>query len=207
MGIDKYFVLGYERIIKKNQSFSVNAGPVALARFREESTRNGFFLKDDFKNTGFNISADYRFYMPNENKYIAPHGLYLGPYVSYNEFHRESIWTYSDSSAQNRQASTNFDAKVLSFGIELGYQFVLWKRVALDFALIGPGVGFYRMDLDVSSTLSAEQKQNLREQVRGGLTEYPGVNYILSDKHFNTEGTIRTWALGYRYIVHVGYLF
>jgi hypothetical protein len=207
MGIDKYLVFGYERILKKNQSFSINAGPVALARFREENLRDDFFLKDDTKNNGFNFSADYRFYLGKENRYAAPRGIYIGPYLSYNKFHRESVWTFNDSSMQVRQANTMFDGKVFSFGAELGYQFVLWKRLALDFALIGPGVGFYRMDLDVSSNLSTAQKQNLREQVRGKLDQFPGVNYLLSDKHFDTEGTIKTWALGYRYIVHVGYLF
>ena len=88
-GIDKYIVLGYERILKPNQSFSVNFGKAALPKLVSIVT-DSFTLSKDVKNTGFNFSVDYRFYLKKENKFPAPHGLYIGPYYSFNQFNRDN---------------------------------------------------------------------------------------------------------------------
>jgi hypothetical protein len=32
---------------------------------------------------------------------------------------------------------------IFNIGVELGYQFVFWKRLTLDFVLIGPAISYY----------------------------------------------------------------
>ncbi|HKH60365.1 MAG TPA: DUF3575 domain-containing protein [Flavitalea sp.] len=209
MGFDQYIVFGYERILKKNQSFSINAGPVALAKSSNERIAiNDFTLRNDPKSNGFNVSLDYRFYLGKENKYAPPRGIYIGPYMSYNMFHRESVWSYASPGVPDKTVTTEMDMKIFSVGAELGYQFVLWKRMAIDILLIGPGIGNYNIDLAVSGNLTEEEKQKLREAVKEVITEkYVGLNYILANKSFDPEGTIKSWSLGYRYIIHIGYAF
>ena len=209
MGADKYIVFGYERLVKKNQSFSINVGPVALPKPADERVAiNDYTLRNNPKSNGFNFSVDYRFYLGKENRYAPPRGVYIGPYMSYNQFHRESAWSYSSTGVPDKMANTDLDMKIFSFGAELGYQFVLWKRMAIDFLLIGPGVGNYNIDLAVSGNLSDEEKQKLREAVKETITEkYVGLSYVLANKNFDSEGSIRSWGLGYRYIIHIGYVF
>src|ERR1700759_4746101 len=71
-GFDKYAIFGYERVVNRHQSFSINVGPVALPKFISINT-DSFHLQKDTKNNGFNASADYRFYLAKENKFYPPH--------------------------------------------------------------------------------------------------------------------------------------
>jgi hypothetical protein len=209
LGADRYIVFGYERLINKKQSFSINIGSVALAKSSKESVTSGdFTFRNDPKSSGFNVSADYRFYLQKENKFDAPHGLYWGPYVSYNQFNRESIWFNDSTSSQDKTVNTKLNMKIFTAGVELGYQFILWKRLALDFLLIGPGIGSYDINLSTSTNLTEEEKVKLREKVKQVVSEkFVGLNYVLANKHFDTEGTIHTWSYGFRYILHIGFLF
>lgn len=61
-GFDKYIVFGYERVIKKNQTISVNIGGVKLPTLISINT-DSFSLKRDRKTGGTNASIDYRFYL------------------------------------------------------------------------------------------------------------------------------------------------
>jgi hypothetical protein len=35
--------------------------------------------------------------------------------------------------------------------------------------------------------------------------KFPGMNYVLSDKELNANGSLGTWALGYRYLISIGF--
>ena len=209
MSFSRYIVFGYERVLNKNQSFSINVGPVALPESSKEHILiNDFTLRNNTRSNGFNVSVDYRFYLAKENKHSVPRGIYLGPYVSYNKFFRESVWNYTSAGVPDKTINTTLDMKIFSLGGELGYQFVLWNRIAIDILLIGPGIANYTLDLTASSNLSDEERERLGRAVKRVITErYVGLNYLLSNKEFDQEGTIKTWGLGYRYIIHIGYLF
>jgi len=209
MSFSRYIVFGYERVLNKNQSFSINLGPVALPEAsKEHSFINDYTLRNDTRSSGFNVSVDYRFYLAKENRHPVPRGIYVGPYMSYNKFFGESAWNYTSTGVPDKTINTTLDMKIFSLGGELGYQFVLWKRMAIDVLLIGPGIANYTLDLTASSNLSDEEKEKLGRAVKRVITQrYVGLNYILSNKEFDSEGTIRTWGLGYRYIIHIGYLF
>src|SRR4051812_12899038 len=73
-GFDKYVIFGYERVVNARQSFSINIGGVGLPSLVSLNT-DSFYLQKDVKNTGYNISVDYRFYLSKENKYAPPHGI------------------------------------------------------------------------------------------------------------------------------------
>lgn len=87
-GVNHYIVFGYERVVGPHQSFSVNIGRATLPKLVSFNT-DSLSVSQDKKNTGFNVSVDYRFYLAKEDRYHAPHGLYIGPYFSYNHFLRE----------------------------------------------------------------------------------------------------------------------
>lgn len=204
-GVSKYVVFGYERVVGPHQSFSINVGPASLPKFVAIVT-DSFSLSKDTKRSGFNISVDYRFYLAKENRYAPPHGLYVGPYVSYNQFNRGNEWNF-DSSSQSA-ITTNMDLKILTIGGEIGYQFVVWKRLAIDLVMIGPGVSYYNLQATIDNTLSLANKEQIQSALKQLLTQrFPGMNYAFADKQFDAHGSIRTWNAGYRYIIHLGFVF
>lgn len=206
-GVSKYLVFGYERVVSPHQSFSINFGPIAFPKFVSITT-DSFNLQSDKKNTGINFSVDYRFYLAKENKYNAPHGLYIGPYYSYNHFHRENNWTFRQSGSTEKLVSTDINFNINTIGGELGYQFVLWKRFAIDMVLIGPGFSYYDFNAGIAGDLSEDERTQLREALKQLVTQkFPGLNYVLSDKQVTGHGTLGTWSVGYRYLIHIGFVF
>jgi len=205
-GIDKTFILGYERLLKPNQSISMNAGSIVLPKIASIST-DSFDLGNDLKNTGYNISLDYRFYLSKLNKYNAPRGVYIGPWYSFNRFSRENSWEFKNSSAQ-KFTTTNSDFNIHSFGVELGYQFIFWDRLALDLVMVGPGMGLYNVNSKFDTNLTEEQQEQLRQALSDVISnKFPGMNYVLDGKELDASGRLNITSLGYRYIIHIGFSF
>jgi hypothetical protein len=206
-GFDNYVIFGYERMINPHQSFSINIGGVALPKFVSVNT-DSFSLQKDVKNTGFNLSVDYRFYLPHENKYEAPRGVYIGPYFSYNHFDRSNDWVFEESGAEQKPVTTTTNFSIYTVGGELGYQFVFWRRLALDLVLIGPGISGYHLKSKIDGDLTEAEKANLQDALKQLITQkFPGMNYVFADKEFNGNGVINTTSIGFRYMVHVGFRF
>lgn len=206
-GINRYIVLGYERVVNPHQSFSVNVGVIGLPKFLSIST-DSLDLSKDTKNNGYNISADYRFYLAKENKYLAPHGVYIGPYTSYNRFDRKNDWEYKQNSGNQKVVTTETTLDYFTIGGEMGYQFILWKRFAIDLIMMGPGVSHYQLHATVQSGLSQSEHEQLLSALEQLLTQkFPGMNYTFSGKTFDANGKILSWNVGFRYIVHIGFVF
>lgn len=207
-GIDKYIVLGYERVLSPRQSISINVGNAALPKLTSLSI-DSFKTQKQTDRKGFNASIDYRFYLSKENKFNAPRGVYIGPYYSYNHFENEQNWEHTKNGTTNK-LTTMSKFNINTIGFELGYQFILWKRLALDLVMIGPGLGFYKYKATYESNvnLSAEEKQKLYDALQQLLVQkFPGMNSVFSDKQIDASGTLQTKTLGYRYIAHIGYNF
>jgi len=206
-GFSRYVVFGYERVIGKKQSISVNFGKASLPKIVSIDT-DSLKFKKDVENTGTNFSIDWRFYLAKENKYLPPHGVYIGPYYSFNGFKRKNEFTFQRASGTETQATTNTQFNIHTIGAELGYQFVLWKRLAIDFVLVGPGMSSYTIKAKFEGNLSDEDREQLRDAIQQIITQkFPGMNYVLGDKEFNASGVLDTWSVGFRYLIHIGFVF
>jgi hypothetical protein len=204
-GAENYFVLGYERVLKNRQSISINAGFIAFPKLISIDT-DSFKLTNDLKNGGFQFTVDYRFYLKKENKYEPPHGLYIGPYYSFNHFSRENRWFHRTQ--PDNFVKTTVDFNINTVGFQLGYQFILWKRMTLDLVLIGPGLGFYNYKVSLDGNLNDETKKQIFEALEElGSDRIPGLSYLLEGEVVKGNGSVRSTNLGYRYIVHIGFLF
>ena len=205
-GFDKYVIFGYERVIRKNQSISVNIGGVAMPKLISIIS-DSFSLQKDTKNNGVNFSVDYRFYLGKENKHPAPYGVYIGPYYSYNKFTRDNQWLESNRTGSS-YVNTHSVLNINTIGFEFGYQFLLWKRLALDLVLAGPGYAIYKYKVTSENSLTAQQKEKLYGALEQLLEQkFPGMNYVMSDEQFNSNGVLRTNNFGYRYMIHIGFAF
>jgi hypothetical protein len=206
-GFDKAIIFGYERVLTPKSSFSINVGQAGLPGSIVIET-DSFSLGKDLKTSGFNFSADYRFYLAKENKYMAPRGVYIGPYYSFNNWKRENSWDFIGAGSSSKDAITKTDINLHSVGFELGYQFVFWDRLALDMVLIGPGVGFYNLEAKSEGNLTDEEREQLQDAITDLISQkFPGMNYVLSDQEFSASGTIKTTTLGFRYLIHIGFRF
>jgi hypothetical protein len=207
-GFDKYIVLGYERVLSPKRSLSINIGKAALPKLVSIAT-DSFQVQKEGERTGMNGSIDYRFYLAKENKFNAPRGLYIGPYYAFNRFENEQKWTHKNNSSGS-ELKTNSNFSIHTFGFEVGYQLLLWKRVALDLLMVGPGMGFYKYEATFSGNinLNAGDKEQLLEALKQLLTQkFPGMNYVFSDKKIDADGVLKTTKFGYRYLMHIGYAF
>jgi len=207
-------IFGYERVLGEHQSASINAGQFTLPSLLPGNIDFGdsIQLAKSSTQTGYNISVDYRFYLAKENKYRAPHGLYIGPYYSHVHFKRTSTWDLSNLKDSSGNAygtvSTDFGIDINGLGFELGYQFIVWKRLAIDLILIGPGLAKYEISTKLNAEMDQDDKEKLFKKINDYLTEkVPGYSLVVDGEGYEKSGTTNTTTIGYRYMVHLGFFF
>lgn len=208
---EKSIHVGYERILSKKQSFSVNIGrayfPAPILTIIDSSIGVQINLEKEYKDKGFSFAVDYRFYLQKENKFSAPRGVYLGPYYSFSHFERDNTWTLETKTATGKM-STHMNVNIHMMGIQMGYQFVLWKRLALDCILLGPGLTYYSFKTSIQTDMSGNYDEELFKRLYAGLiNRFPGYAYVLDQGEFESSGTANTTSMGFRYVIHVGYRF
>jgi hypothetical protein len=136
--------------------------------------------------------------------------VYIGPYASHNSFNKKKSWDYTnEDTGITKTAEAESSIKINQIGVQLGYQFVFWKRFSVDLILLGPGIASYKIDANVGG-LSDEDKQKFFEKLDEALKEkfpgYDGLN-IDGDGNFEKDGAVSTTSLGFRYMIMVGYRF
>jgi len=199
-------IIGYERLVKKNHTVSMNVGRFSMPKF-DPFVDDSVELQRNYKDRGFNFSIDYRFYLLRENKFDAPRGLYIGPYYAYNYLQRENKWTLAFSSF-NGELISELSLNMHLVGVQLGYQFVFWKRLTLDVVFMGPGLWFFDMKTTKSHDLGPEDSESFYEELNNQLKEkFPGYNYVIDGEEVRRSGSFRSGAFGYRYLVNLGFRF
>jgi|GWRWMinimDraft_6_1066014.scaffolds.fasta_scaffold05705_2 hypothetical protein len=201
------FILGYERVLNKRRSFSVNLGTngfPSLNIINSDSAK----ISTIRGQKGFNASVDYRFYLAKENKYVAPRGVYIGPYYSFNYFDKKHNWQVKSTSGSTLNVESDVSLTIHTIGAQLGYQFILWRRLAIDMILLGPGVAGYNLKAELGSNLSVSDKEKLLEKLNDALADkFPGYSLVINDTDFQKRGTAKTTSLGFRYMIQVGFRF
>jgi hypothetical protein len=201
----KFNVIGYERVVNAHQTFSVSAGRFALGTFFTIADSIG--LTDQYNDKGINFSVDYRFYLRKENKYDAPHGVYIGPYYAFNHFSRTLDWDINTSTLDGK-VTTGIDLTANLIGAQLGYQFLIGKRISLDMILMGPGLWFFNLKTDFKTNLDPEDQEMLLEQLNAMLKEkFPGSDYVFTGGGIEAKKTTNTATMGLRYMINIGFRF
>jgi hypothetical protein len=199
-------LIEYERLVKKNQSFSVQVGLISLPLGSSKGS-DSLYYEASVKKSGYQITADYRFYLPKENKYPAPHGVYIGPYISYCYFNNERNMRIG-SSLDPLLLTTKFH--VFSIGAELGYQFVLGKKKhwTIDCIVVGPSLTNYVADMKLTGNIDPGKiDENLQKILDGIASKYPLVGDLLKNQEADFKGKADVWNAGFRYSIHAGYRF
>jgi hypothetical protein len=201
------FLFQYERVLNPNRSLSVQVGHITLP---ELLTRFENIQKiADAEQFGYNVTIDYRFYLAKENKYNAPRGVYIAPFASIHHF--KNIKDFEIQSAETDEFETvtlNSKVNILSAGVALGYQFVVWDRMTLDFLVVGPSISNYNVQMALDGDLSqVELDEKLQLIIDHIADRVPFIDSLLEDKVANFTGNTNFSTLGFRYSVGIGFRF
>jgi Protein of unknown function (DUF3575) len=200
------FILSYERVIKLNQTFAVTAGYQQFPKLT--SLGSGIESTKDDKRTGVKVGGEYRFYLKKENKYLAPHGVYIGPYLSYLYFKNErSIQVTSDNGTKT-DAYLKSNINVFNIGFQAGYQFVINDRFTIDLTFIGPSIARYGAKFQLDGNFDVDEEQEYQNEILKALVDrFPLLDDLIKDKEVDASGRSNSWSFGYRYQVLIGYRF
>lgn len=197
--------ISYERVLSPYRSFSVNAGFFELPKMALLDTIR---LERFTKKTGFNISADYRFYFKNRNKRMAPDGLYWGIFSSF--YHTEMEMDINVINNPDIQGYLSFGGKfnVLNAGVELGYQFVIKERLTIDLIFVGPSLSLYNKELRLEGEINAEDYEEYLQALYDILVNiFPGFDQLLGEGFLKAKGATLSFGAGYRYMIQIGFRF
>jgi hypothetical protein len=199
-------LIEYERLVSRNQSFSLQFGLVALP-FGSTLGSDSMSYKSTVKKAGFSVTGDYRFYLKKENKDPAPHGVYVGPYVAYLTFDNQRNMTVG---ASQNLLLLDTKLQVFSVGAQLGYQFVLGKKKhwTIDCIVVGPSLTRYIMNMKLTGTIDPSKiDENLQKILEGIASQFPLIGDLLRNQEANFTGHSDSWSAGFRYSIHAGYRF
>lgn len=200
------FILSYERVIKPNQTFAITAGYQQFPKLT--SLGSGIQSKKDDVRTGFKVGGEYRFYLKKENKYLAPHGVYIGPYLSYLYFKNERSLEVTSDDGTKSNAYLKSNINVFNIGFQAGYQFVINDRFTIDLTFIGPSIARYGAKFQLDSNFNADEEQDYENEILKALVDrFPMLDDLIKDKEVDTSGKVNSWSFGYRYQVLIGYRF
>ena len=199
--------LGYERVLKNSQSFSINIGFLKLPEMISEENEYLSLEKKGGK-LGFTISADYRFYLKKYNLRPAPSGVYIGPYFSHYSYNFDNTILINDGSDLSANVDLDVGFRMTSVGLELGYQFVFWERISLDLILAGPSLSFYKGKVNIDGDLELDEESEAYNYLHDKILEkYPWLQTFIDLNAINSGGSFNATALGYRYVIQIGYRF
>lgn len=198
-------VPSYERVLNKKQSISIEAGIISTPDF-DTITFERLGIQNQKEKMGFKAAIDYRFFLQNENKYPAPRGIYIGPFVSYYQFNTKAKYTFTDQDLISYYGDLDSRLQLYQGGFQLGYQFIVWKRMSIDLILLGPALTYYNVTLDLTGDLSSDSE--LLQDILDALVDlYPNVSELVNTGTISSSGRADFFAAGFRYSIHVGFLF
>jgi predicted nucleic-acid-binding protein len=203
--LDNAILFEYERVLKNNQTISIQAG-YNEAPFA--SLLDSARLETDLKKSGWSATVDYRFYLKKENKYAAPRGIYLAPFMSYHHFINERSLEVQSETGTYEPVVLDSKTNLFSVGGEIGYQFIIKNRWSIDLILLGPSITNYNLKMNLTGNLPEQElNDDLQEILSGMLDNYPFIGDLLDDNTAQANGRVNTWDLGFRYSIHVGFCF
>jgi len=201
------FTLSYERLIARNQSLAIQAGYLLLPKLKFLDKLDKIVTFAPKEKYGINLAIDYRYYLFPRNKRPAPDGLYVGAFVSYYGFKFENHLDLVNTSILN-DGIIHGKLNVVNLGVNLGYQFIFWKRFSLDLLMLGPSYSFYAGELGISGGVDPSLIEEIDEELIEAVKEqFPLIGALLNGENLEFTGYKSKWKFGFRYSVQLGFHF
>ena len=197
-------VMSYERVTRPNESFAFTAGYEEFPPVVD--VNSSIHVRQNLKQNGFKTGMEYRFYLRSENRHPAPHGTYVGPYLTFHNFNNtRAIEVDYNGATEYGELETDFN--ILNIGFQLGHQFVLGNRWTIDVVAIGPAISNYRAKLKLNGEFTFDKDEVQSEILLKLLDRFPMLEDLLTDKEISSQGRFDAWSYGWRAQLHVGYYF
>jgi len=195
--------LSYERVLSPKRSITIFGGYIQfpMPTVIENSTMQFDLNK---AKSGFVIGSEYHFYLKKENKYDAPHGVYLAPFVSYYHFKNQRS---GRDTLTNDKLTLNSTLDFLNIGGEIGYQFIINKHLSIDCVMFGPAVSSYYFGVKLDGSTSGNHSEKLQQIIDALKKKYPLLNDLSKGETVTSNGVSNFWALGFRYTIQIGWRF
>ncbi|WP_175574380.1 DUF3575 domain-containing protein [Algoriphagus marinus] len=199
-----HYNVSFERVVKQNQSYVVTLGYQEFPKI----INLGQYIEGerDINRSGYRVGAEYRFYLKKENKFAAPRGVYIGPYVTSLGFKSDQGIVYSGSDVLE-EADMRSRINIFSIGAQLGYQFVFNDRWSIDLVLVGPSVSKYNFKTQLEGDFNFDPEDVQDEILQALIEKFPLLEDFLNEEELNSSGRLNTWSLGYKYQFLIGYRF
>jgi hypothetical protein len=144
----------YERKFSPKSSFILGIGLPSAKSFANKynlnSSTDNVISKDEFST--MSVRAAYRHYAGH---HVRPVGFYFSPYLKYQKISAkaDNFRTITDPQYGSTSYNEKFDVGIntMNFGIQWGVQFMLAKRVAVDFYFLGIEAGLANITATVKS--------------------------------------------------------
>ena len=159
----KNITLSYERVLGPKQTIALTIGYLEFPQLFKDNIANLVAITSREK-YGMNLALEYRFYPCKRNARPIPDGVYIAPFASYYGYHFKNNIDVLHTSLDSAGAVKG-NIYVFNVGVELGYQFIFWKRFTLDFVLIGPAVSYYGGGIDITGNVNLEKLKELHENI------------------------------------------
>jgi hypothetical protein len=197
----------YERLIKKDQSLTFQAGYLTFPNLFDDTIAGIVNFTGKSKQQGVNLAVDYRYYPAIRNRRPAPDGLYVGAYASYY-----GLWFNNNidilGTEVDQAVETDGNVQVLNVGLNLGYQFIFWKRMTLDLMVFGPSLNLTHGDGVVNGQLDQAQIDAIDDEIIDALLDkFPLLSQVFSEDDLVVSGSRSSFGTGFRYSIQVGFHF
>jgi hypothetical protein len=203
----KNVTFSYERVLSPRQTLSVELGYLEFPKLILDSLIKLVNITSGQK-WGLNATIEYRFYLTRLNARPVPAGLYIGPYLTHYQYHFKNGLDIFPAKVDTT-GMIQGDFWSFNLGVELGYQFVFWKRWTLDLVMVGPSISYYGGQMQITGNLDGSQIKQINEALYEKLiTRFPGLTTLsTSGKTFEQTGKLDVFRMGFRYLVQIGFHF
>ena len=203
----KNVTFSYERILNPRQSISFELGYLVFPKLIADTVIDLVNVTSSEK-WGLNATVEYRFYLTKLNSRSVPAGLYIGPNLTYYRYQFKNGLDIFPATVDTT-GMIKGDFWAFNLGVELGYQFVFWKRWTLDLVLVGPSISYYGGKTEITGNLDGSQVQQVNEALYEKLlARFPGITaFSTTGKTFQQTGKLDVFRMGFRYLVQIGFHF
>ncbi|HSU51704.1 MAG TPA: DUF3575 domain-containing protein [Segetibacter sp.] len=108
------------------------------------------------------FTPEVRYYFGKEGAF---HGFYLAPYARFGHYNLEGPFTYTTSTGASRDVFFTGTLDAVTGGLMLGSSFKLYKRLYLDWWIIGGSIGGANGNFTSPTQLSDVEQRALKNQL------------------------------------------
>lgn len=171
----KNYSFQYERVVNNRQSLALgfSISPNTSLPFKN-TLLDEFGDNEDARNaiestmfTKISITPEYRFYLSKKG---APSGFYIAPFARYTHMSLDQVYTFTASSGKVHTPNLKGEFNGVGGGFMLGAQWMLGRKVSLDWWIMGPFFGTMKASMhgtDDMSDMSAADKADLKNDIEG----------------------------------------